>query len=112
MAAVANAMLLAGQQAIDQLFVSVGRFVVEKRVLLGGRRRDADQVQIDAAQQRALVGRADRRDFLSAYSAWTKASIGFVFRRARPGQPDAPAAAKTTAWDAWPWTAPQASWAC
>ena len=58
-AAVADAVLLAGEQAVDDLFVSVRRFVVEEGVLLGGRRRDADQVEIDAAQERALVGRTD-----------------------------------------------------
>ena len=48
-------MLLAGEQLVDHLFVSVRRFVVEKRVLLGGRGRNADQVEIDAPQQRVRL---------------------------------------------------------
>ena len=61
MAAIANAVLVAGQKAVDQFFIGVGRFVVEVSLLFGRRGRDADEVHIHAAQQRALVGGADRR---------------------------------------------------
>ena len=55
MAAVADAVLLAGQQPVHHLFVGVGGLVVEERFLFGGRGRDADQVEVNAAQQRALI---------------------------------------------------------
>ena len=63
-AGVADAVLLAGQKAVDQLLVGVGRLVVQEGILLGRRRRNADQIEVDAAQQGTLVRRAHRRDFL------------------------------------------------
>src|SRR5262249_792852 len=62
-AAIADAILVAGQKAIDQLFIGVWRFVVEISLLLSQRRRDADEVHIYTAQQRALVSGTDRRHF-------------------------------------------------
>ena len=64
--AVADAVLLAGEQPVDHLLVGVRRLVAEERVLLGERRREADQVEGDAAEQRPLVGRTDRLQALRA----------------------------------------------
>ena len=59
MPAIADAVLLAGQQLIDELFIGVGRFVAEKRLLLLGRRRNADEIEIHAPHERRSIGRAD-----------------------------------------------------
>ena len=54
---IAHAVLLVGQKFVHYLFVGIRGFVLEERVLLGGRGWNADQVQVDAPQQRVLVGR-------------------------------------------------------
>jgi hypothetical protein len=45
----------AGEQAVDELFVSVGRGVGEERVDLGERRRQAGEIERRAADQLRLV---------------------------------------------------------
>ena len=74
----ALAVVRAGEQAIDQLLVGVGRSVVHEGVHLLRRRRQADQVEGDAADERAAVGRWRRGQGLRAAcdSAATKRSIG------------------------------------
>ena len=62
MAGVAHAVLFAGEQMVHGLFVSLRGRVLEKSVLFGGRRRQANEIQIDAAQQSALVRRAGGRE--------------------------------------------------
>ena len=57
----AFAVVRRGEQPIDDLLVGAGRFVGQKGIDLGRRRRQADQVERHAAQQRALVGRRRRR---------------------------------------------------
>ncbi len=52
----ALAVVRAGQQPIDHLFVGVGRSVLEKGVLFVEGRRQAGQVEGDAAQQAQLLG--------------------------------------------------------
>ena len=49
------------EQAIDHLLERVGRLVREKRVDFFGRRRQAGEIERGAAEQRQLVGGADRR---------------------------------------------------
>ena len=71
-------MLFVVEKAVDHLLVGVGRGVGEKGVLLRGRRRQADQVEVDAPEERELVGRTGGRRPLALYSAAMKASIGFV----------------------------------
>ena len=52
----AHAVLRAGQQAVDDLLIGVGRAVVQERLDLLGRRRQAGQVEAEAAEQRRAVG--------------------------------------------------------
>ena len=74
----ALAIMRAVEQPIDDLLVGVGRFVGQKSLHFGARRRQADQVEIDAPQQ-ALAWppggwlTSPRR----SCSAAMKASIGF-----------------------------------
>ena len=51
-----------GQQAIDHLFVGIGRFVGEECRNLFGRRRQAGQIEGQAANQRGAVGFLRRID--------------------------------------------------
>ena len=46
----------AGEQAIDEAFVGVGRFVGEKRGEFGRRRRQTDEVEMHPAAERGPVG--------------------------------------------------------
>ena len=55
----ALAVVRRGEQAIDEPFVGVGTFVGQKRVDLRGRRRQAGQVERDAAEP-ACVSRRGR----------------------------------------------------
>ena len=75
--AIADAVLLAGEQAIDHLFVGVRRRVLEERFLLGGRRRQADEVEMTraAAASACRPARPAFRPF-ALYSAAMNASIG------------------------------------
>ena len=57
----ALAVVRRGQQAIDQPRPRVGRGVVDEGVDLGGRRRQAEHVEVRAAHQRPLAGRGRRR---------------------------------------------------
>ena len=51
------AVMRAGQQPLDQLLVSLGRFIGQKLSRLFGSRRQPDQIELHATQQRQLVGR-------------------------------------------------------
>ena len=50
------AVMRAGEQSIDQGFVGVRRSIVQKLLDFLGRRRQADQVEREAADQRAAIG--------------------------------------------------------
>lgn len=60
MAGVADAVLFAGEQAIDDPEIRVGRWIFEEGGLFRGGRRQADQIEVDAAQQTAAVGHTGR----------------------------------------------------
>ena len=66
-----------GEQAIDQRFVGVGIGVVDERLDFLGSRRQADQVEREAADQRAAIGLgAGLESAASRASARMNASIG------------------------------------
>jgi hypothetical protein len=52
---VTDGVLLVGEEAVDDFFESVGRVVSEKGVELGWRRRDACEIEVNAAEQRGFV---------------------------------------------------------
>ncbi len=56
---IADAVLLAGEQPVDHLFVGVGRAIAEEGLLLLERGRQPGQVERDAPQQGQPVGRPD-----------------------------------------------------
>ena len=75
----ALAVMRAGEQAIDQPLVGVRPVVAEERVDLVGRRRQAGQVERDAADQRDAIGLGRVADQpISSSPARMKRSIGFV----------------------------------
>ena len=65
-----------GQQPVHHLLVGVGDVVVEEGVDFVGRRRQADQVEGDAPQQRALVGGGRGRQLLLFELGEDEASTG------------------------------------
>ena len=52
----ALAVARAGEQSIDELFISLGARVGDEGVELGGRRRQADQIEVDASAERGPIG--------------------------------------------------------
>ena len=52
------------QQPLDEFLISIRRLVVHKRIHLGGRRRQAEQVQREPANQRDAVGLGRGRELL------------------------------------------------
>ena len=78
---IADAVLLAGEQPIDHLFVGIRGGIVEKCVLFGRGRRNADEIEIHAPQERAPIGGAGRFQPLRLMLRGQKS----IDRIARPG---------------------------
>ena len=57
-------MIAMREQAIDELLAAIGRLVVEEFVGLADARNAAGQIQIDAAHELGVAGRADRMNLL------------------------------------------------
>ena len=77
----ALAVVRAGQQPIDELVVGVGRRIGDERLDLLRRRRQADQVEVRAANQLAAIGGRVRRNALRFQPRQDEA----IDRRAAPG---------------------------
>ena len=65
-----------GQQPVDHLFVGIRRLVVDEGRDLVGRRRQAGEIERDAADQRAPVGLGRGRQPFAAEAVVDEASIG------------------------------------
>lgn len=48
-------MLFVREQSVDNLFICIGRLILEEIVLLGNRWRNPDQIEIDAPEERQLI---------------------------------------------------------
>ncbi len=71
----------AGEQAVDELFVGIGRFVGDERFDLFGGGRQAGEVERKAADERAAIGFRRRLQFLGV-EAREDEVIDFI---SRPG---------------------------
>ena len=52
------------QQVIDQFHVSIGRFIVDESINLGGRRWQSGQIEVQTPDQCSSIGLGSRRHFL------------------------------------------------
>src|SRR5262245_10436450 len=57
---ISDAILFIGEKPVDDLFICVGRVVLQESVLFGGSRRNPDEVEIDTAEEHDFVRRANR----------------------------------------------------
>ena len=74
----------AGEQPVDHLFVRVGRLVLQERIHIGGRRRQAGEIEGDPPDQAAAIERVGRFESCFCRRPWRmNASIGLRTQASR-----------------------------